>query len=74
MWDSGDGDVDGDGENFFMGTWDTPLHVAAKLGMDAVCVALIDHGADLEEEDQEGNTPILLGTLVTLTLTVKKFS
>merc|ERR550532_2228670 len=40
----------------------TPLHVAAKLGLNEVCAILIDHGANLEEADQDGNTPLILAT------------
>ena len=30
--------------------------------MNEVCAVLVDHGADLEEADQDGNTPVLLAT------------
>ena len=38
-----------------------PLHVAAKMGYTEVCVALIFE-AGLEDEDQDGNTPLILAT------------
>lgn len=36
----------------------TALHVAAKWGRDSICTALISEGADLDAEDDKGDTPL----------------
>lgn len=36
----------------------TALHVAAQWGRDSICTALISAGADLDAEDDKGDTPL----------------
>ena len=47
-------------------------HIAAKLGLNEVYVALADHGADYEKGDQEDKTPLMIaeenGHLITKVL------
>ena len=42
----------------------TPLHDTAKYGRTAIACLLIDHGAELEaQDDTYGNTPLILASL-----------
>ncbi|CAF1239781.1 unnamed protein product, partial [Didymodactylos carnosus] len=36
----------------------TPLHLACTWGLEKVCQTLIDHHADINKKDAEGNTPL----------------
>jgi ankyrin repeat protein len=35
-----------------------PLSLASSLGQDAICASLLRHGADPNEVDVDGNTPL----------------
>eukprot|EP00197_Chlamydomonas_leiostraca_P000020 CAMPEP_0202886216 /NCGR_PEP_ID=MMETSP1391-20130828/42060_1 /ASSEMBLY_ACC=CAM_ASM_000867 /TAXON_ID=1034604 /ORGANISM="Chlamydomonas leiostraca, Strain SAG 11-49" /LENGTH=972 /DNA_ID=CAMNT_0049569485 /DNA_START=65 /DNA_END=2985 /DNA_ORIENTATION=+ len=41
----------------------TPLHLAARMGRDAMVKELVRRGADPNRQDKEGRTPLMLGCL-----------
>jgi ankyrin repeat protein len=40
------------------GLCETPLHTAARLGLEDIAALLLAHGADPDADDESGNTPV----------------
>lgn len=39
-------------------SWESPLHIAAQKGYDGIVRLLLEHGADCNEKDSDGLTPL----------------
>lgn len=49
--------------DLFTSTEHTPLHYAASLGHTQMCLALLDHGADINAQTDREDTPLTVALL-----------